>query len=92
MANEPASHVTLGATVPSKSSVAVTVTATVAPETTSSRVAGVKVITGGTVSGSGAGLTRAKNVPVPLLPGPSRAVAVHLSITVRVPTLTTGAV
>ena len=90
LAKEPASHVTSGATVPSKSSVAVTVTGTVAPEATSSRVAGVKVITGGSVSG--AGLTRAKNTALPLLPAASRAVAVHLSITVRASALTTGAV
>ena len=85
MANEPCVHVTVGVIVPSTSSVAVRVEAAVAPEATLSRVAGVKVMTGGVASLA----METVNVAVPSLSAASEAVAVHVA---SVSTLTTGAV
>ena len=84
-AKEPASHVTSGPVVTPTLSVAVRVTATVAPEATSSRVAGLKVIIGGSVSL----VTEIVIVALSSFPAASEAVAVHVA---SVSALTTGAV
>ena len=83
-ANEPCVHVTAGPIVTPTLSVAVTVTAAVAPDN-KERIPGLKVITGGVVSLA----TVIVSVAVLPLPAASVAVAVHVVV---VSTLTTGAV
>ena len=84
-AKEPIVHVTVGPLTTPTLSVAVTVTAAVLPEITVG-LAGVKVITGGSVS---IATTETVSVAVPSFPAASEAVAVHVA---AVSTLTTGAV
>jgi len=87
-AKEPIVHVTVGVIVPSTSSVAVRVTETIAPEATS-RVSGLKVIIGGSVSGASGAVMETESVAVPSFPAASVAVTVHVA---SVSALTTGAV